>query len=105
MDGAVEEDDSGDNQSAAQPGATASLREPSRANVPDLCVAGSASSSSHAMEQPIVVDDRAMDAEPGELDVGALVDALLGEMRAVTRYALSSCVSAMWRAVLATWLV
>ena len=40
------------------------------------------------MEQPIVADVRAMDAEPGELDVGALVDALLGEMRAVTRYAL-----------------
>ena len=36
MDGAVGGDDSDDNQSAAQPGATALLREPSRANVPDL---------------------------------------------------------------------
>ena len=79
----------GEEEVGAQPGASASLREQSRADVPDVRNTGSASASNSQSHEG--ADRMAMrediDALSGP-DVSDLVDALLGEMSAVNRHAL-----------------
>ena len=89
MDEVDEDELEGEEEVGAQPGASASLREQSRADVPDVRNTGSASASNSQSHEG--ADRMAMrediDALSGP-DVSDLVDALLGEMSAVNRHAL-----------------
>ena len=88
MDEVDEEELEGVEGVGAQPGASASLREPSRANVPNAPDAASDPAGFQHRAEADRSHEREDVDEPDGPDVSALVDALLGEMQAVSRHAL-----------------